>query len=147
MRSRTATIGDLEFVFGKLSQRLVDDYASSGMGTQASRDVLVMNLKEGRAHALVDEEQPVAIIAWHEHDGVVHTLFAAQDSFFTASTVRFCRKNIRRIQALEGNLPVQHRSWIAGPEVEKWFRVIGFVPKEKGPKSTLFDLSPDPSAR
>lgn len=142
MRARTATVGDLEAVFGALSQRMIDDYASSGIGTQAAKDVLVMNLKEGRAHALVEDDQPMAVIAWHEDDGAVHTLFAARDSFFTASTVRFCKQHIRRIQALEGNLPVRHRSGLARPDVAKWFRVIGFAEKDKGSGYTQFELPP-----
>lgn len=140
MRARTATTGDLEAVFSDLSQRLADDYASSDVDRQTVRDALVMNLREGRAHALVDDEKVSAIIAWHEDDGAIHTLFAVQEDFFSASTVRFCRKHIRRIEALEGNLPVQHRSWLARPDVAKWFRIIGFVDKGNGLQATLFEL-------
>lgn len=142
MRPRTATAGDLEAVFGDLSRRIADDYAMSGMGTRGAKDAFVMDLKEGRAHALVEADSPLAIIAWHEDDGATHTLFAAQESFFTARTVRFCKKHIRRIQALEGNLPVWHECWIDLPEVVKWFRVIGFVEKDRKSGSTLFELPP-----
>lgn len=142
MRARAATVGDLEAVFSDLSQRLVDDYASAGTGTQATKDALVMSLKEGRAYALLETDKPLAIIAWHEDDRVVHVLFAAQEEFFTASTVRFCKRHIRRIQELEGNLPIQHRSWLDRADVAKWFRIIGFVEKEKQTGWTLFELPP-----
>lgn len=147
MRARTATIGDLEAVFGGLSLRLADDFEASGLGTQDVRDALVMCLKEGRAHALADGEKVSALIAWHVSDEIVHTLFAARESFFTALTVRFCRKHIRHIQTLEGNLPVQHRSWLRRPDAVKWFRIIGFIEKAADPDSRLFELPPAPSPR
>src|SRR3954466_782979 len=42
-------------------------------------------------HRLVpalDGDLPMAIIAWHERDGGIHTLFAAKETFFSSSTVR-----------------------------------------------------------
>lgn len=142
MKARTATVGDLEVVFHGLSKRLSEEYLAAGLETQAVQDRLTMNLKEGRAHALLDDDgNVVAIIAWHEDD-VVHTLFAARETFFSASTVRFCRRHIRRIQALAGNRPFQHWSRLDRPDVAKWFRIIGFVQKDKQPGSILFELPP-----
>ena len=142
MRARTATVGDLEAVFSDLANRLEEDYVSSGLGMRNTKDAFVMNLKEGRAYALVEGDQPLAIVAWSERDGAVYTLFAARRTFFTASTVRFCKKHIRQIQALEGNLPLRHRSWLDSPSVAKWFRLIGFVEHEGEPGSTLYELPP-----
>ena len=142
MRARTATVGDLEAVFSDLANRFEEDYVSSGLGMRNTKDAFVMNLKEGRAYALVEGDQPLAIVAWSERDGAVYTLFAARRTFFTASTVRFCKKHIRQIQALEGNLPLRHRSWLDSPSVAKWFRLIGFVEHEGEPGSTLYELPP-----
>ncbi len=142
MRARTATVGDLEIVFRSLSKRLSEEYRAAGLGTQAVQDRLTMNLKEGRAHSLLDDDgNVIAIIAWHEDD-VAHTLFAARETFFSASTVRFCRRHVRQMQALTGNLPFQHRSWLVGPDVTRWFRIIGFVEKNQEPGSILFELPP-----
>ena len=69
----------------------------------------------------------VAIIAWHENGDAADTLFAAQEDFFRASTVRFCKQHIRHIQALAGNLPIHSRSWLPGPDVARWFNIIGYV--------------------
>jgi len=41
--------------------------------------------------------------------------------------VRFCKRHIRHIQALAGNLPIHSRSWLQGPDVARWFGVIGYV--------------------
>jgi hypothetical protein len=142
MKARTATVGDLEAVFRSLSERLSEEYVAAGLGTQAVHDSLTMDLKEGRAHSLIEGDDAVAIIAWHESDDVAHTVFAAKDTFFSASTVRFCKRHIRQIQALTGNLPFQHRSWLAHPEAVKWFRIIGFVEKDRQPDHTLFELPP-----
>ena len=142
MKARTATVGDLEVVFHSLSRRLSEEYLAAGLETQAVQDSLTMNLKEGRAHSLFDDDgSVVAIIAWHEDD-VAHTLFAARETFFAASTVRFCRRHIRQIQALAGNLPFRHRSRLDRPDVVKWFRIIGFVERDKQPGSILFELPP-----
>ncbi|HEY6633648.1 MAG TPA: hypothetical protein VIZ90_19510 [Rhizobiaceae bacterium] len=142
MKARTATVGDLEAVFRSLSNRLSEEYGMAGLGAQAVQDSLTMDLKEGRAHSLVEGDEAVAIIAWHESDNVAHTVFAASEDFFSASTVRFCKRHIRRIQALTGNLPFQHESWLSRPDAAKWFRVIGFVEKDRQPGHTLYELPP-----
>ncbi|TIT29827.1 MAG: hypothetical protein E5W78_15275, partial [Mesorhizobium sp.] len=112
MRARAATVGDLEALFRDLSKRISDEYAAAGKDSKIAYDNLMMNLKEGRAHALVQGEKTVAIIAWHEHSDAADTLFAAQEDFFSAATVRFCKRHIRHIQALAGNLPIHSRSWL-----------------------------------
>ncbi|AZO59746.1 MAG: hypothetical protein E5X23_18750 [Mesorhizobium sp.] len=145
MRARAATVGDLEDVFRGLSKRMSDEYLAAGKDSKAAYDNLMMNLKEGRAHALVEGEQAVAFIAWHEHGDAADTLFAAQEDFFRAATVRFCRRHIRHIQALAGNLPVHSRSWLDGPDVAKWFRLIGYVERGQENGATLFELPPAPN--
>lgn len=142
MRARAATVGDLEEVFHGLSKRMSDEYVAAGKDSRSAYDNLMMNLKEGRAHALVQDDKTVAIIAWHEHSDAADTLFAAQEDFFRAATVRFCKNHIRRIQALAGNLPVHSRSWLDRPDVAKWFRVIGYVDLGRQNGATLFELPP-----
>ncbi|RWG83263.1 hypothetical protein [Mesorhizobium sp.] len=146
MRARAATVGDLEGVFHGLSKRMSDEYLASGKDSKAAYDNLMMNLKEGRAHALVQGDKTVAIIAWHEHGDAADTLFAAQEDFFSAATVRFCKRHIRHIQALAGNLPVHSRSWLHGPDVARWFRVIGYVDQGRENGATLFELPPAPAS-
>jgi hypothetical protein len=46
------------------------------------------------------------------------------------------------MQALTGNLPFQHRSWLIGSDVTRWFRIIGFVERDKEQGSILFELPP-----
>ncbi|TGQ69355.1 MAG: hypothetical protein E5V49_14700 [Mesorhizobium sp.] len=142
MRARTATVGDLESVFHHLSKRMSDEYIAAGKDSKAAYDNLMMNLKEGRAHALVQDEDTVAIIAWHENGDAADTLFAARDDFFRGATVRFCKRHIRQIQALAGNLPVHSRSWLASPEIAKWFRIIGYVERGADDGAKLFELPP-----
>ena len=135
MKARASTIGDLEVVFGGLSRRLSEEYKSSGLGTREIQDNLTMNLKEGRAHTLLDGDDVVAVIAWHEADDAAHTIFAAREAFFSAG-----KRHIRRIQALSGDAPIRHQSWIDRPEVARWFRVIGFSEAESDGQSTIFEL-------
>jgi len=147
MRARAATIGDLESVFRDLSTRMSDEYAAAGKDSKAAYDNLMMNLKEGRAHALVEGDKTVAIIAWHENSDAADTLFAAQEGFFSAATVRFCQRHIRHIQALAGNLPIHSRSWLQRADVAKWFRVIGYVESGQENGATVFELPPDRAAQ
>ncbi|CAN7420216.1 hypothetical protein [Aminobacter sp. LjRoot7] len=142
MRARTATVGDLEVVFHDLSKRMSDEYAAAGKDAKSAYDNLMMNLKEGRAHALVEGDRPVAIIAWHENSDAAETLFAAQDEFFAAPTVRFCKRHIRRIQQLAGNIPIRSRGWLDRPEVARWFRIIGYVERGRQHGALLFELPP-----
>ena len=142
MRARAATIGDLENVFRDLSKRISDEYVAAGKDRKIAYDNLMMNLKEGRAHALVQGEKTVALIAWHENSDAADTLFAAQEDFFSAATVRFCKRHIRHIQALAGNLPIHSRSWLHRPDVAKWFRIIGYVERGQENGAQLFELPP-----
>ncbi|RWB69864.1 MAG: hypothetical protein EOQ50_26135 [Mesorhizobium sp.] len=142
MRARAATVGDLEDVFHGLSKRMSDEYVAAGKDSKSAYDNLMMNLKEGRAHALVEGDRAVAIIAWHEHADAADTLFAAQEDFFNAATVRFCKRHIRHVQALAGNLPIHSRSWLDRPDVAKWFRVIGYIDRGHENGAHLFELPP-----
>ncbi|RWK60041.1 hypothetical protein [Mesorhizobium sp.] len=146
MRARAATVGDLEIVFSDLSKRISDEYVAAGKDSKIAYDNLMMNLKEGRAHALVQGEKTVALIAWHENSDAADTLFAAQEDFFSAATVRFCKRHIRHIQALAGNLPIHSRSWLQRPDVAKWFRIIGYVERGQENGANLFELPPAPAA-
>lgn len=129
-------------VFHDLSKRMSDEYAAAGKDAKSAYDNLMMNLKEGRAHALVEGDRPVAIIAWHENSDAAETLFAAQDEFFAAPTVRFCKRPIRRIQQLAGNVPIRSRGWLDRPEVTRWFRIIGYVERGRQHGALLFELPP-----
>lgn len=142
MRARAATLGDLEDVFRGLSKRMSDEYVAAGKDSKIAYDNLMMNLKEGRAHALVENDKTVAIIAWHENSDAANTLFAAQEDFFRAATIRFCKRHIRHIQALAGNLPIHSRSWLQGSDVARWFHLIGYVERGRENGATVFELPP-----
>ncbi|MBN9256366.1 MULTISPECIES: hypothetical protein [unclassified Mesorhizobium] len=142
MDYRTATPDDLVTIFRSLSLRLADQYSVAGLNIEDAKDEFLMSLREQRAHTLLMEGEPVAIIAWREIGHAAQTAFAAHESFFSRSTVRFCKKHIRRIQALCGNLPIDSYSWSDRAEVAKWFRVLGFRERERGNGVTIFELDP-----
>ena len=142
MDYRTATALDLTTIFKELSLRIADQYSAAGLNIEDAKDEFLMSLKEGRAHSLLQDGKPVAIIAWREVGHAAQTAFAAHDDFFSRSTVRFCKQHIRRIQALCGNLPVDSYSWSSRPEVAKWFRILGFRERERGNGYTIFELDP-----
>lgn len=141
MKARTATVGDLESVFHDLSSRITTEYIAAGKDAKLAYDNLMMNLREGRAHALTEDDKVVAIIAWQEQDDGADTLFAAKEEFFSAKTVRFCKQHIRRIQALSGDLPIHSRSWLDRPDVVKWFKIIGYEQKGQQNGAWVFELS------
>jgi hypothetical protein len=142
MDYRTATALDLTAIFRDLSLRIADQYSAAGLNIEDAKDEFLMSLKEGRAHTLLQDGKPLAIVAWREVGDTAQTAFAAHESFFSRSTVRFCKQHIRRIQALCGNLPVDSYSWSSRPEVAKWFRVLGFRERERGNGFTVFQLDP-----
>ena len=140
MKARTASVGDLESVFHDLSERMAAEYIAAGKDVRSAYDNLTMNLREGRAHALIEDDKVVAIIAWQEADDGTDTLFAATEDFFNARSVRFCRKHIKQIQALSGDRPIHSRSWLDRPDVVKWFRIIGYREIDGEQGSKLFEL-------
>lgn len=144
MDHRTATPGDLAKVFSHIAERISKEYKAAGGSERAAKDALLMDLREGRAHTILQNGEPVAIIAWHEADGAAVTSFAADESFFAASSVRFCKRHIRRIQALCGGLPIFFHSWSERDDVAKWFRIIGFEKMEARNGEGVFVLHPPP---
>ncbi|MBB5700969.1 transposase InsO family protein [Ochrobactrum daejeonense] len=140
MKARTATVGDLETVFRDLSRRMTIEYIAAGKDTKTAYDNLMMNLREGRAHALLQDGKVVAIIAWREGDDAAETLFAAREEFFSPNTVRFCKQHIRQIQSLAGDLPIHSRSWLDRSDIVKWFRIIGYEEKGTENGAHLFEL-------
>lgn len=142
MDYRTATALDLAAIFRDLSLRIADQYSAAGLNLEDAKDEFMMSLKEGRAHTLLQDGKPVAIVAWRETGDAAQTAFAAHESFFSRSTVRFCKRHIRRIQAVCGNLPIYSYSWSNRPEVAKWFRILGFQEKERKNGRTVYELGP-----
>ncbi|HWT63390.1 MAG TPA: hypothetical protein VN150_12510 [Ochrobactrum sp.] len=142
MKARTASVGDLESVFHDLSERMASEYIAAGKDVKSAYDNLTMNLREGRAHALIEDDKVVAIIAWQEGDEVTDTLFAAKEDFFNARSVRFCRKHIKQIQALSGDRPIHSRSWLDRPDVVRWFKIIGYQEAGHEGGAQLFELLP-----
>ena len=140
MEYRTATTADLATIFRELALRMATQYETAGLNIDEVKDEFVMCLKEGRAHTLLQDGKPVALIAWREVNDAAQTAFAAHDSFFSRSSVRFCKNHIRRIQALCGNLPIHSYSWLDRPEVAKWFRILGFNERERGNGFIVYEL-------
>lgn len=142
MDYRAATPTDLAKVFSHIAERVTQEYQAAGLTEQSVQDELHMNLREGRAHTILEKGEPVAVIAWHETDNAAVTTFAADESFFTAPSVRFAKRHIRRIQALCGNVPIYFQSRSQRTDVSKWFRIIGFSQTEARNGAVIFVLEP-----
>jgi hypothetical protein len=140
MEARTATPQDLSQVFDHLAVRLSQEYATAGETANKAKENLLMDLREGRGHALIDGNKTLAVITWHEDDGRAYTSFAADEEFFTAKTLRFCKRHIQKIQQLCGNIPIRSVSWSKRPDVDRWFAVIGFEKVKQDENSTTFEL-------
>ena len=140
MQASAATPQDVNRVFGRLASRISQELSAAGKTEGSAKEHLLMDLREGRAHALREGDETLAVITWHEEDGNAYTSFAADEAFFTARTVRFCKRHIRKIQQLCGNAPIRSVSWSRHPDVERWFAAIGFSAVEEGDGSTTFEL-------
>ncbi|UXN64420.1 hypothetical protein N8E89_00580 [Phyllobacterium sp. A18/5-2] len=140
MEARTATPQDLTQVFDHLADRLSREFATAGETENKARENLLMDLREGRGHALRDGNETLAVITWHEVGGIAYTSFAANEEFFTAKTVRFCKRHIRKIQQLCGNMPIRSVSRSDRPDVDRWFALIGFEKVDQHENSATFEL-------
>jgi hypothetical protein len=118
---------------------MAQNYASAGETEGKAKEHLLMDLKEGRAHALVERGKTMAVITWHEDDEVAYTSFAADEEFFSARTVRFCKRHIRKIQQLCGNSPIRSVSQNR-PEVERWFAILGFSKVDQNGNGATYEL-------
>jgi hypothetical protein len=142
MEARTATRQDLSYVFAHLAARISQEFSAAGETEGGAKEHLLMDLREGRGHALREGDQILAVITWHEDDGNAYTSFAANEAFFAAKTVRFCKRHIQQIQQLCGNIPVRSVIWSNHPDVDRWFAAIGFNKVEANEKSTTYELPP-----
>jgi hypothetical protein len=140
MEARAATPQDLNRVFKNLAARISQEFLAAGETEGSAKEHFLMDLKEGRGDALREGDQTLAVITWHDDDGGARTSFAADEAFFTARTVRFCKRHIRKIQQLCGNIPIRSVIWSNRPEVDRWFAAIGFNKIEEDEKSTTFEL-------
>jgi len=140
MEARTATPHDVNHVFGHLASRISQEYSAAGENEARAKEHLLMDLKEGRGHALREGDETLAVITWHEEDETTYTSFAAGEAFFTAKTVRFCHRHIRKIQQLCGNRDIRSVSWSRHPDVVRWFSAIGFSKVEESDGKTTFEL-------
>lgn len=140
MEARTATPKDLSHVFDHLADRLSQEYATAGETENKAKENLLMDLREGRGHALTDGNETLAVITWHDEGGIADTSFAANEEFFTAKTVRFCKRHIKKIQKLCGNVPIRSVSRSDRPDVDRWFALIGFEKVEQHENSATFEL-------
>lgn len=114
MRARSATVGDLETVFCDLSKRMVAEYIAAGKDAKLAYDDLMMNMKEGRAHALVQGDDVVAIISWRESDDATITLFAAKDEFSARKRCASARSTSARFKHFPAICPFIHESGWTG---------------------------------
>jgi hypothetical protein len=140
MEARTATPQDLGHVFDHLADRLSREYATAGETENKAKENLLMDLREGRGQAWMDGNKTLAVITWHDEGGIAYTSFAANEEFFTAKTVRFCKRQIKRIQQLCGNIPIRSVSRSDRPDVDRWFALIGFEKVEQNENSATFEL-------
>lgn len=139
MEARTATPQDLSHVFEHLAVRMSQDYALAGETEGKAKEHLLMDLKEGRGHALVENNETLAVITWHDDRRVAYTSFAADEAFFSARTVRFCKRHILKIQKLCGNAPIRSVSQNR-TEVERWFAAIGFTKIDQNENGAIYEL-------
>lgn len=142
MQYRAATTGDLANVFRRNDKRMTDEYRAAGFNPRAVKDIFREAVLSGRAHTLLQDGDPLALIVWQESDGSLETGFAAKPEFFCRKYVRFCRGHIRRIQEENGNLSIIATSYAVHPHTKRWFAALGF---EQGPtqeKATLYGLGP-----
>ncbi|RWC84945.1 MAG: hypothetical protein EOS72_28720 [Mesorhizobium sp.] len=43
---------------------------------------------------------------------------------------------------LAGNLPIHSRSWLQGPDVARWFHIVGYIERGQENGANLFELPP-----
>lgn len=142
MHVKTAKRGDLAKVFREIAERMRAEYEIAGFELRAAKSIFTECVDAGQAHAIFENGQPVAIIAWRIEGDVIYTSFAAKENFFSGRTVRFCFQHIRNIQKDNGDLPVCSSSFSPHPAVPKWFRVLGFSPGQSSEKHTEYWLHP-----
>ena len=68
---------------------------------------------------------------------LLHLLYGAQ----IVEKGGFCADG-DRFAALAGNLPIHSRSWLPGPDVARWFNIIGYVERGQENGANLFELPP-----
>lgn len=141
MRARKAIDRDISNVFSRLAQRMAEEYDAAGYSLAQVKKLFRSLLRAGNGDSLVDSNgDVVGVIVWFVEDGLLHTSFAAKESFFSVPWTKFSRRHLRAIQAAHGNLPVVSTSYSTRDDVSKWFQVLGYRIGERLEKAQRFVL-------
>lgn len=126
MEARAATRTDLAKIFRNLAVRMTAEYKKAGFSVIQAKQVFTANVTHGRAHALVEDGEVLAVIAWEVRDGAAHTSFAATEEFFQRRFMAWFGDHLRQVQFLVGGLELRSASYSDLPSVPGWFKRLGF---------------------
>lgn len=148
MHARPAVVKDMRNVFNSPAKRCLDEIECAGYTFAQAKEVFRARHKSGAAQALVFRDEVLAIIAWGPGEAlgrpIIGTYFLAKEEFFTdeVPSVRFGRKFMRELQAHVGNLPLVSMCWGTHPEIERWYRLMGYRLAETFGRQRNFVLDP-----
>lgn len=126
LENRSAEQRDLLAIWPKLAKRMKEEYRLAGVPSRQARRMFKDWIKAGTADALLEDTNPVAIMAWEMREGSMITSFAGTDAFFEPRFVRPFSRYIANLQHANGNCPLVSHSHSTHPQVVKWFATLGF---------------------
>ena len=141
--ARTATRSDLAKVFRNLSDRMLDEYEAAGLNQSQAKSAVRKLVDSRNAHALVHNDDVLAVIGWWADGKTAYTSFAAVERFFLPMHVKFTKRHIHSLQKELGGIALHSYSFSSDPRARKWFRVIGFrEPMRTTQCDTVYVLPP-----
>ena len=146
MEARPATRADLAKVFRNLADRMSAEYKNAGFNQAQAKQLFTQSVDQGRAHALIHEDEVLAVIAWTIHEGAAHTSFAATEGFFQGRFMPWFGEHLGQIQLMAGGVDLVSTSWSELPSVPGWFKRLGFRDPFLNGKAMVYVLPAPPKS-
>ncbi|SCW77067.1 hypothetical protein SAMN02927900_04761 [Rhizobium mongolense subsp. loessense] len=148
MQARKATPRDLRTVFSGLAQRCVDETHAAGYTADEAKNTFRSLRKQDAVWAIDHNNDTVGIIGFSPDEAsghpIIGTYFYGTEAFFDPKTpsVRFGRTFMREMQVSFGNLPMVSMCYGTHPEIERWYRLMGYRFAEQFGVQRNFVLDP-----
>ncbi|EJB02912.1 hypothetical protein Rleg9DRAFT_1726 [Rhizobium leguminosarum bv. trifolii WSM597] len=120
-------------MFGNLAQRCIEEIDLADYTLAEAKEAFRGIWKLGNLWALDFHGEPIGLIGFQRDEidvgvPVLATFFVGKAKFFDPAvpSVRFGRKFMRKMQTEFDNLPVVSMCYGVHPEIERWYRLMGY---------------------
>ncbi|KQU97749.1 hypothetical protein ASD00_17320 [Ensifer sp. Root31] len=149
MYARVASLPDLDKIFAAPAQRCIEELECAGSSLGEAERNFRTRQRVGDIRALIiKDDDATGLISWQKREVLgslrIRVYFIGVEEFFAPQvpSTRFGRKYMSTLQSELGNLPMLSMCWGTHPEVDRWYRLMGYRLAETYGQQRNFVLEP-----